>query len=41
MDKLPNFATLEEEAEFWEHHNLTEYIDEALPRAISLGIPKQ
>jgi len=28
MAKLPNFASLEEEAEFWEHHSLTEYMDE-------------
>jgi len=28
MAKLPNFSTLEEEAEFWEGHSLTEYMDE-------------
>ena len=28
MAKLPNFRTLEEEAEFWETHSLTEYLDE-------------
>lgn len=28
MARLPNFATLEEEAEFWEHHSVTEYIEE-------------
>ena len=28
MAKLPNFQTLEEEAEFWETHNLTDYLDE-------------
>ena len=28
MAKLPNFSTLEEEAEFWEVHSLTEYMDE-------------
>ena len=28
MAKLPNFRTLEEEAEFWEAHSLTEYLDE-------------
>lgn len=28
MAKLPNFSTLEEEAEFWETHSLTDYIDE-------------
>ncbi|MCK4417219.1 MAG: hypothetical protein KAV99_03550 [Candidatus Latescibacteria bacterium] len=25
---MPNFATLDEEAEFWEDHSLTEYMDE-------------
>jgi len=28
MGRLPKFSTLEEEAEFWEHHSLTEYMDE-------------
>ena len=28
MSKLPNFSTLEEEAEFWEVHSLTEYLDQ-------------
>ena len=28
MSKMPNFATLDEEAEFWEDHSLTEYMDE-------------
>ncbi len=28
MAKLPNFKTLNEEAEFWESHSLTEYLDE-------------
>ena len=28
MGRLPKFSTLEEEAEFWEHHSLTEYVDE-------------
>ena len=28
MAKLPNFSTLEEEAEFWEMHSLTDYLDE-------------
>ena len=28
MAKRPNFRTLEEEAEFWEAHSLTEYLDE-------------
>lgn len=28
MSKLPNFKTLDEEAEFWESHSLTEYLDE-------------
>ncbi len=27
-NKLPNFTSLEEEAEFWEHHSLTDYMDE-------------
>lgn len=28
MAKLPNFKTLDEEAEFWGSHSLTEYLDE-------------
>ena len=28
MAKLPNFRTIEEEADFWETHSLTDYLDE-------------
>ena len=28
MAKLQNFSTLDEEAEFWETHSLTDYLDE-------------
>ena len=31
MTKLPKFANEQEEAEFWETHDLTDYLDNTLP----------
>lgn len=34
MKKLPEFATEQEEAEFWDTHDSTEFLDETEPVAV-------
>jgi len=29
--KIPEFASIEEEAEFWDTHDITEFLDETVP----------
>lgn len=37
QSRLPEFASYEEEAEFWDTHDVTDYIDETAPKPMPFG----
>ncbi len=41
--KIPKFKTIQEEARFWDTHDVTDYLDELEPvdLEVDLGVPKK
>ncbi len=37
QSQLPEFASYEEEAEFWDTHDVTDFIDESAPKPAAFG----
>ena len=35
--RIPKFATMEEEAEFWDTHDITDYLDELKPATLEFS----
>ena len=35
--RIPSFANIEEEAEFWDTHDFTDYMDETWPVKVTIG----
>jgi uncharacterized DUF497 family protein len=35
--RIPSFANIEEEAEFWDTHDVTDYLDESEPAELTVG----
>ena len=35
--RIPSFANIEEEAEFWDTHDITDYLDESRPVQLTIG----
>ena len=43
ISKIPKFKSIPEEAEFWDTHDFTEFMDELIPvkMKVALGQPKE
>ena len=43
ISKIPKFKSIQEEAEFWDTHDFTEFMDELTPvkMRVTLGQPKE
>lgn len=43
ISKIPNFKSIQEEVEFWDTHDFTDFLDELTPvtAKVTLGQPKE